>query len=120
IEDDMRSDKPSPTPAPDPSGAATRTAGRAEPGTKHPRLGRYELVKHLATGGMGAVYRARDTVEGRDVALKILQKEAASKGANLARFEREVRSAMKLCHENVVAVYESGEHAGYHYLVMEF
>jgi serine/threonine-protein kinase len=69
---------------------------------------------------MGAVYRARDTESGREVALKVLSPEMAAKPAMLERFRREARSAAKLRHENIVTVYEFGEAGGTCYLAMEF
>jgi serine/threonine protein kinase len=84
------------------------------------RIGKYEVVAHIATGGMGAVYKARDTETGRDVALKVLTPEAAAKPAMVERFRREARSAAKLSHENIVALYEFGENAGTYFLAMEF
>jgi serine/threonine protein kinase len=84
------------------------------------RIGKYEVVSHIATGGMGAVYKARDTENDRDVALKVLMPEAAAKPAMVERFRREARSAAKLSHENIVTLYEFGETAGTYYLAMEF
>ncbi|MFO0881217.1 MAG: serine/threonine-protein kinase [Gemmataceae bacterium] len=84
------------------------------------RLGKYEVFQHLATGGMGAVYRARDTEAGREVALKVLPPELAAKKGMLERFRREARSAAKLHHENIVTLFESGELNGTFYLAMEF
>src|SRR5262249_41104927 len=73
-----------------------------------------------STGGMGAVYRARDTETGRDVALKVLLPELAAKPNVLERFKREARSARRLRHENVVNLLEYGEIQGMHYLALEF
>ncbi len=84
------------------------------------RIGKYEVIAHIATGGMGAVYRARDTEEGKEVALKVLNPGQAAKPAMVERFRREARSAAKLEHENIVALYEFDEHQGTCYLVMEF
>jgi serine/threonine-protein kinase len=84
------------------------------------RLGKYEVVSHIATGGMGAVYRARDVETGRDVALKVLSPEMASQPAMVERFRREARSVARLRHENVVTLYEFGESAGTYYLALEF
>jgi serine/threonine-protein kinase len=84
------------------------------------RLGKYEVVKHIASGGMGAVYKARDTELHRDVALKILPPEMASNPAALERFKREARNAAKLQHENIVGIHEFGEFQGTWYLALEF
>ena len=83
------------------------------------RIGKYEIIKHIATGGMGAVYRARDSELIREGALKVLAPECAT-DTLIERFKREARSAAKLRHENVVTVFEFGESAGTHYLAMEF
>jgi serine/threonine-protein kinase len=85
-----------------------------------PRVGKYEVLAHVATGGMGAVYRGRDTETQKEVALKILSPESAAKPALLERFRREARNAQKLQHENIVAVYEFDEIKGTYFLVMEF
>jgi len=73
------------------------------PGT---RLGPYEIVSALGAGGMGEVYRARDTRLGRDVALKILPGSFAADPQRLARFEQEARAAAALSHPNILAVYD--------------
>jgi len=84
------------------------------------RIGKYEVVEHIATGGMGAVYRARDTQLDRDVALKVLSNEMAASPGALERFRREARNAAKLRHENIVSIYECGEEKGTWYLALEF
>jgi serine/threonine protein kinase len=84
------------------------------------RIGKYEVLTHVATGGMGAVYRARDTETGADVALKVLTPEMASKPAMLERFKREAGNAARLRHVNIVTVYEDGVADGTHYMAMEF
>jgi serine/threonine-protein kinase len=84
------------------------------------RLGKYEVVKHIASGGMGAVYKARDPELDRDVALKILPPEMASNPSALERFKREARNAAKLQHENIVRIHEFGEFQGTWYLALEF
>ena len=89
------------------------------PITEGTRFGPYEIVARLGAGGMGEVYRARDTRLGREVALKILPFELASDPARQARFEQEARAAAALNHPNIVSVHDSGEHAGTPYIVME-
>lgn len=84
------------------------------------RIGKYQVVEHVATGGMGAVYRARDTQLDRDVALKVLPNEMAANPGALERFRREARNAAKLRHENIVSIYECGEEKGTWYLALEF
>src|SRR3954451_308502 len=76
------------------------------PGT---RLGPYEIVGVLGSGGMGEVYRAHDSRLGRDVALKILPPEVASDPARRARFKTEARAVAALNHPNIVAIYDVGD-----------
>jgi serine/threonine protein kinase/WD40 repeat protein len=83
------------------------------------RLGPYEIVALLGAGGMGEVYRARDTRLGRDVAIKVLPAEFASEPERLKRFEQEARAVAALSHSNVLAVYDVGTHDGSPYLVTE-
>ena len=70
------------------------------------RLGRYEILARLGAGGMGEVWRARDSRLGRDVAIKILPQSVAADDERLKRFEREARAASSLSHPNIVTVYE--------------
>ena len=83
------------------------------------RLDSYEVVANLGAGGMGEVYRARDTKLGRDVALKILPEAFAGDADRLARFEREARALAALNHPNIAHVYDSGRSGSTSYLVME-
>ena len=69
------------------------------------RIGPYEVVAKLGEGGMGAVYRARDTKLGRDVAIKILPEAFASDAERLARFEREARTLASLNHPHIEQIY---------------
>jgi hypothetical protein len=87
-----------------------------EPGT---RIGPYDVVAPLGAGGMGEVYRARDTRLGRDVAIKTLNAAASSKPDRLQRFEQEARSTGSLNHPNILAVYDVGDHEGTPYVVSE-
>jgi serine/threonine-protein kinase len=84
------------------------------------RIGKYEILAHIASGGMGAVYRARDVDLGREVALKVLAPEQALRPGFLERFHHEARSAARLRHENIVAIYEFGQIGGTHYLALEY
>src|SRR6478672_3341983 len=79
------------------------------------RLGSYEILSALGAGGMGEVYRARDTRLERDVAVKILSPQLARDPEALARFEREALSVAKLSHPNILAIFELGrqEHTTY-------
>lgn len=84
------------------------------------RIGRYDVLAHIASGGMGTVYRAVDTTLNRNVALKVLSPDLAMKPHMLERFRREARSAAQLHHENIVAVFEFGEVNGTYFLAMEY
>ncbi|MCI0377303.1 MAG: serine/threonine protein kinase, partial [Gemmataceae bacterium] len=104
-------------------GTQARRANKehASRGGREPlRIGKYEVVSHVATGGMGAVYKAIDTELNRLVALKVLSPELAAKPAMLARFKREAVSAAKLRHDNIVAIYDSGDWNGTYFLALEF
>ncbi len=82
-------------------------------------FGPYEVVSLLGAGGMGEVYRAKDTRLGRDVAVKVLPHTFASDPDRLRRFEQEARAAGMLNHPNILAVYDIGVHAGAPYVVSE-
>ena len=86
------------------------------PGT---RLGPYEIVGPLGAGGMGEVYRARDTRLDRSVAVKILPEHLATDPSLRARFEREARAVSLLSHPHICMLYDIGEQDGVHFLVME-
>src|SRR5689334_14944563 len=83
------------------------------------RVGKYEVLAHLASGGMGEVYRARDTELGREVALKVLPERLARTPATLERFRREARHAARLSHKNIVPLFEWGQDWGTYFLAME-
>src|SRR5215469_9566676 len=82
------------------------------------RLGSYEVLALLGAGGMGEVYRARDSQLGRDVAIKVLA-NLASDPERLRRFEQEARATAALNHPNILAVYQLGVHQAAPYLVSE-
>ena len=75
------------------------------------RLGAYEVVALIGAGGMGEVYRARDTRLGRDVAIKVLPAEFSGDPERLQRFEQESRATAALNHSNILAVYDVGQYA---------
>jgi serine/threonine protein kinase len=82
-------------------------------------LGPYEIIAPLGKGGMGEVYRARDTRLGREVALKVLPETGANDADTLARFEREARAVAALNHPNILSIHDTGEHRGVPYAVTE-
>jgi predicted ATPase len=89
-----------------------------QPGT---RFGNYEILVRLGKGGMGEVYRARDTRLGREVAIKVLsgRDSLPPEPSQLERFEREARAASALNHPNIVSIYELGQVDSTHYIAME-
>ena len=87
-----------------------------ESGTK---LGHYEISTLLGKGGMGEVWRARDTKLGREVAIKTLPEEFAKDADRLSRFEREARLLASLNHPNIAAIHGFEEDNGTHFLVLE-
>jgi len=100
---------------------ATASADVSDPHATHTPSGvqtiqHYELIRRLGEGGMGAVYLARDTKLGRLVAIKLLIEIT---GASTARFLVEARATARCKHENIVVIYEVGEHDGYPYMVLE-
>jgi predicted ATPase len=92
------------------------TPSALSPGT---RFGSYEIFQRLGAGGMGEVYRAKDTRLDREVAIKTLSLNRGSQPEALARFEQEARSACALNHPNIVTIYELGQVNGTHYIAME-
>src|SRR5712664_2637528 len=86
------------------------------PGT---RLGTYEILAPLGSGGMGEVYRAKDLRLGREVAVKVLPSDVASTPDRLARFEREARTVAGLNHPNIVTLFSVEDEGGIRFLTME-
>ncbi len=82
------------------------------------RLGSYEVLSPLGAGGMGDVYRARDTKLGREVAIKVLPDTFAQNPERLARFKREAKLLASLNHTNIATINGLEESGGTHYLVM--
>src|SRR5262245_13704447 len=87
------------------------------PGT---RLGPFEVLSLVGAGGMGEVYRARDSRLGRDVAIKALPENLAADAERLTGFAREARLLASLNHPNIAAIYGLEEVAGQRYLVLEY
>ena len=94
---------------------------RRPPGLRKARIvtldGRYAIVERVASGGMGEVFRARDTVLAREVAIKVLHRSLAGDQAFVDRFRTEARAAAGY---NIVAVFDWGSVDGIYYMVMEF
>src|SRR5579859_2303418 len=84
------------------------------------RLGPYEIQAPLGSGGMGEVYRARDTRLGRDVAVKVLPSHLSSDPDLKMRFEREARAISSLNHPNICMLHDVGQQDGIDFLVMEY
>src|SRR5689334_3074388 len=83
------------------------------------KLGPYEILSPLGAGGMGEVYKARDTKLDRDVAVKILPERLASDAEALTRFEREAKAVAALNHPNILGIYDFGTSDNVAYAVME-
>src|SRR5512138_2275969 len=83
------------------------------------RLGPYEIVCAIGAGGMGEVYRARDTRLGRDVAVKVLPESVASDPDRRVRFEREAQAVAALSHPNILAIFDTGVHGNHLFAVTE-
>ena len=97
-------------------GSANPSPPRARP----KRLGRFELLEVVGTGGFGTVYRARDPQLDRDVALKVPRTGALADDEDAARFLREAKASAQLRHPNIVALYEAGQIDGSYYIAAAF
>ena len=91
-----------------------------KPARRAERIGKYEILGHIATGGMAVIYKARDTDLERIVALKILPPEMATQHITLIRFEREAKAAAHLRHDNIVTIFDVGEVNGTHFIAFEY
>src|SRR5688572_15607042 len=83
------------------------------------RLGPYEILGSIGAGGMGEVFRARDTRLDREVALKVLPQAVSADADRLQRFEQEARATAALNHPNILVVHDIGAEAGTFYVVSE-
>src|SRR6266404_1014055 len=98
-----------------PPAAATRTANGAGR-----TVGPYELLGEIGSGGMGIVYRARETHSGRLVALKMMHGEQTDGSADLQRFILEAQATSQLNHPGIIAIHSWGEYEGHPYYTMDF
>src|SRR5499433_2089514 len=84
------------------------------------KLGPYEILSHIGAGGMGEVYRARDTRLDRVVAVKILPSHLSENAEAKQRFDREARTISSLNHPSICTLYDVGQQDGVDFLVMEY
>jgi serine/threonine protein kinase len=91
-----------------------------KPSRRTERIGKYEILGHIATGGMGVIYKALDVDLDRFVALKVLPADLAAQQMTLVRFQREARAAAQLRHENIVAIFDVGESNGTYFIALEY
>ena len=83
-------------------------------------IGRYEVLERVGRGGMGVLYRGRDPVLDREVAIKVMGGDFAADDSARTRFYREARASARLQHRNIVTIYEFAEDNGNPYIAMEF
>ena len=100
--------------------ASATVAPAAGGEAKQVTFGDYRILQKLGAGGMGVVYKAHQISLDREVAIKVLSRELASKPMNVERFKREGRSMAKLDHPNILRCLEVGQHQKFHYLAMEY
>ena len=81
---------------------------------------RYDIISLIGQGGMADVFKAKDIILNRIVAIKVLRPKLSDDAMTLVRFQREASAASRLSHPNVVDIYDVGEYEGMHYIVMEY
>lgn len=94
-----------------------KTNARAAPG---PTIGEYRIIREIGSGGMGKVYKARDTAGGPFVALKLLYPRDGQQETFARSFENEARALARIHHKNIVRIYRFGMHGDVYYIAMEF
>ncbi|MBI2930562.1 MAG: protein kinase [Planctomycetes bacterium] len=105
---------------PEQAARARAHLAKRKPVSASPMPSGFEVIRKLGSGGMGAVYLARQVSMDRQIALKILSPRLAGDPAFIARFQKEARTAAKLNHPNIITVFDVGESEGAHYLIMEY
>jgi serine/threonine protein kinase len=100
--------------------AATDSAGNQSNELLGASLGHYRILEFLGRGGMGEVYKAKDSTLGREVAIKVLPSNFSINRDQLRRFEQEARAASALNHPNIITIHEFGQQDGVHFIVSEY